>query len=429
MVAAMAGSEVVAATAQPQPHASAATKECCTSVCEAALEGLHGSGDVFPGELRELPEGYGADGMCPHHRYLPADYGEADLRPRTGRSDTLPGEGAVAGSVDFGHATSWSVGDVQKQMPKPERMKDLVRYKGPAAQKGVLKQAATNAELQRAIESGDSDLVAAILKYGLAKRCVNVNAVLFPKRERMLHLAARRNFRDICVMLLEAKAELDPEEITDGRQPLHDACAHGAYDAAELLLDRRARLEECTFTGMRPLHWAVAGGHADVADLLLDRGANISTASSNTWEPLHHAAHGGHDKVVRLLCRRGARLDAKTHAGQRPVQLACHGGHIKAAAALMDFGATGVLEDLGEQGALLKWRDTPLEELMRCVERLRFQRDEGEELHDAGDSDGALDMFRCVVEGYTELGLLVSARAAHADGVQLGLALPPLDDP
>jgi len=390
------------------------------SVCEAALGAVRRRGDRFPGELRALPEGYGADGMCPYHRYLPADHGQE--APGAARPQAADG-------ADLGHATSWSPGDVQRSMPKPERMKDLVKYKGPAGKGAVLKQAATNAELQRAIESGDSDHAAAVLKFGLARRCINVNAPLFPKRECVLHLAARKNHRDICVMLLEAKAELHSEEITDGRQPLHDACAHGAYDVAELLLDRRARLEECTFTGMRPLHWAASAGHRDVADMLLDRGASVLAASSNTWQPLHHAARGGHAAVVRLLCARGARLDAETHGGQRPLQLACHGGHVEVAAALMDHGALGVLEDFGETGSLAKWRDTALEELLRHAERLRFRQDEAEEAHDLGDTDSAVELYHGVISEYRKLGFVASLAAVQADMARFGLESPPAASP
>ena len=166
-----------------------------------------------------------------------------------------------------------SLGEVHRRMPKPEEFKNLVRYKGPTSNQVVLKQAATNSELQKAVEIGDVNMAQAILRYGTAKRCVNVNAPLWPKRERLLHLAAQKGFRDMCLLLLEANAEIDAEEISDGKQPLHEACKHGHFDVCELLLDRKARIEEANFQGLRPLHWAAANGHVDICDMLLDRRA------------------------------------------------------------------------------------------------------------------------------------------------------------
>jgi len=379
---------------------------------------MESQGFYCPEELRSLPEDYGTASMYLEHRYLPEDYSEMTAKEKALMKRP---EGTIW-TPEFNHSSSLTIGDVQKQMPKPDKIKDLVKYKGPFKKGQVLKQATTNAELQKAIENGDADMVAAILRFGIVKRCVNVNAPLWPKRERMLHLAARRNYRDICVMLLEAKAELDCEEITDGRHPLHDACQDGAYDVVELLLDKRGRVEENTFTGMRPIHWAASNGHADVVDLLLDRKASIHSAASNTQESLHQAASAGHAEVVRLLCKRGAKVNVETSNFQRPIHLACASGNLKAAAVLMDFGALGVLD---EKGGLLKYQGTAIEEFMRLVEQLRFQRDEAEELYDMGQEEEAQEAFRKLVEGYIELGLIESAKTAHADAGRIGVTLEP----
>eukprot|EP00413_Alexandrium_margalefii_P049776 CAMPEP_0204606872 /NCGR_PEP_ID=MMETSP0661-20131031/59348_1 /ASSEMBLY_ACC=CAM_ASM_000606 /TAXON_ID=109239 /ORGANISM="Alexandrium margalefi, Strain AMGDE01CS-322" /LENGTH=430 /DNA_ID=CAMNT_0051618231 /DNA_START=33 /DNA_END=1325 /DNA_ORIENTATION=- len=404
-----------AEAAEGRPAASPQDND---SVCVKHLKKMEAQGYWCEEELKTLPEDYGSASMYLEHRYLPEDYSES---PAKNTALTRRPDGTIW-SADFNHSSSLSIGDVQKQLPKPDKLKDLVKYKGPFKQNQVLKQATVNAELQKAIESGDSDMVAALLRFGMMKRCVNVNAPLWPKRERMLHLAARKDYRDICVMLLEAKAELDCEEITDGRHPLHDACSCGSYDVVELLLDKRARVEENTFTGMRPIHWAASRGHKDVVDLLLDRKASIHSTSSDTKEALHHAASAGHAEVVRLLCKRGSKVNAETNNFQRPIHLACVNGHLKAAAVLMDFGSLGVLDD---KGALQKYQGTPIEEFMRTVEQLRFQRDEAEELYDMGQEEDAQEAFRRLVAGYVELGLIESGRTAHAEAGRIGVELEP----
>jgi len=380
------------------------------SVVAAALSKLKGG--FFEHELKTLPSDYGA-GYRSGNRYLPADYNESPA-PKKHVDDPSP-KGTIW-SDGYSNANAPTVGDIQRDMPKPEntKLKDLVRYKGPAKEKQVLKQAATNAELETAIMEGDADRVAGLLRFGAMKSCVNVNAPLWPKRDRMLHRAAKGNHRDICIMLLEARAEIDCEEISDGKHPLHDACASGSFDVVELLLDRKARIEENTFTGMRPLHWAAASGHAEVVDLLLDRQAKLNAATGSLQQALHLAARNGHSDVVRTLCKRGSKIDADA-SGRRPIHLACLGGHIEAATVLIDFNSLGVLAEFGPSGMLTKYRETPLEDFMREFERLDYQRDEAEELSDMGQDDAAAEAFKTVVAGFTSLGLALRASAARAD--------------
>lgn len=395
-----------------------AVKVGSESVIAAALSKLKGG--FFEHELKSLPPEYGA-GYQSGNRYLPADYNET---PEPEKQTSDPSLKCNTRPDTFNRANAPTVGDIQRDMPKPEntKLKDLVRYKGPAKEKKVLKQATTNAELETAIMEGDADKVAGLLRYGATKSCVNVNAPLFPKRDTMLHRAAKGNHRDICIMLLEARAEIDCEEISDGRHPLHDACISGSFDAVELLLDRKARIEENTFTGMRPLHWAAASGQADVVDLLLDRQAKMNAATSSLQQPLHLAAKNGHSDVVRILCSRGCKVDAEA-SGRRPLHLACLAGHTNAAAVLIDFNSLGVLAEFGPSGMLTKYRETPLEEFMRDFERLDFQRDEAEELSDMGQGDEAAEAFKAVIAGFTSLGLVNRAAAARKDAERCGIVL------
>lgn len=322
-----------------------------------------------------------------------------------------------------------SLGEVHRRLPKPEEFKNLVRYKGPSSSQVVLKQAATNSELQKAVETGDVTMARGILRYGAAKRCVNVNAPLFPKRERLLHLAARKGFREMCLLLLEANAEIDAEEISDGKQPLHEACCQGHLDVCELLLDRKARIEEANFTGLRPLHWAACSGHVEICDMLLDRRAVLHSASGDTWQPIHHAAANGHEEVVRLFCRRGAKADAETGSGQKAFDLACLGDHKKAVMTLLDFGALFSMEDFSSEGTLRRCQGSEIEDVVREVGQLRFQLDEAEEMADIGQTEDAAALFDQISRSFGLLGMHQSAAAVRTDAARLGLGdLPPQQD-
>ena len=72
-----------------------------------------------------------------------------------------------------------------------------------------------------------------------------------------------------------------------GLTPLHFAVRHGYADAAALLLERGADINQLTGDSTSPLLMALVNGHYDLAKVLLDRGANPTLASENGVTPLY----------------------------------------------------------------------------------------------------------------------------------------------
>ena len=69
--------------------------------------------------------------------------------------------------------------------------------------------------------------------------------------------------------------------------PLHFAVRHGYAEAATLLLDRGAPINQLTADSTSPLLMAIVNGHYDLAKVLLDRGADPKLASDNGVTPLY----------------------------------------------------------------------------------------------------------------------------------------------
>jgi ankyrin repeat protein len=72
-----------------------------------------------------------------------------------------------------------------------------------------------------------------------------------------------------------------------GLSALHFAARHGYADAAALLLDAGANIDQVSGDNTTPLLMAIINGHFDLAKQLLDRGADPRRASANGVTPLY----------------------------------------------------------------------------------------------------------------------------------------------
>ena len=83
----------------------------------------------------------------------------------------------------------------------------------------------------------------------------------------------RRRFRTISAELLGRKFDVNFKD-RNGWTPLHRAAERGRLQAAALLIEHGARLDERTLAGETPYNLAVAENNAEVAALLRSKGAD-----------------------------------------------------------------------------------------------------------------------------------------------------------
>lgn len=91
------------------------------------------------------------------------------------------------------------------------------------------------------------------------------------------------------------------ERDSAGYTALHYAARAGKKDVCMLLLSARADVNAVTVGGATSLHRAAFCGHDDVVALLLRSGANPETADADGQTALHKAAEGGHAAVAALI--------------------------------------------------------------------------------------------------------------------------------
>jgi ankyrin repeat protein len=105
----------------------------------------------------------------------------------------------------------------------------------------------------------------------------------------------------------------------DGWPPLHLAAAFATPEAVALLLEHGAHVHQRSHNPLRnqALHACAAlGNSVEAARLLLDAGAAVNETQAGGFTPLHQAAAAGKRELVKLLLERGADPSALCDQGK-----------------------------------------------------------------------------------------------------------------
>ena len=109
---------------------------------------------------------------------------------------------------------------------------------------------------------------------------------------------------------------------TDGRTALIWGAIEGSYDAIELLLKDKARVDLVDSVGNGALYYAAENGYLDVVELLLYFDAAIDLENRDGRTPLMAAVRGGHAQIVQLLIDKGADVTISDFTGRTALDLA-----------------------------------------------------------------------------------------------------------
>ena len=110
----------------------------------------------------------------------------------------------------------------------------------------------------------------------------------------------------------------------DGWQALHLAAYFGRAEAARVLLDADAPVDEPSRNelGVHPLHAAAAGRHSELVWILIASDAPVHARQRGGWTALHSAAANGDLESVQALLSAGADSAAANDEGRTPLELA-----------------------------------------------------------------------------------------------------------
>lgn len=155
-------------------------------------------------------------------------------------------------------------------------------------------------------------------------------------RRTALHLAASEGHAELARFLLARGA--NPNAVDRwGGTPLQDAVRHRQDEAARVLREAGARLDQ---PDLAVTLCALAGrGDVDALRRLADGGADLRLGDYDGRTALHLAASEGRLEAVEFLLSRGADLNAVDRWGGTPLQDALRHGHHQVAALLRERGA------------------------------------------------------------------------------------------
>lgn len=126
----------------------------------------------------------------------------------------------------------------------------------------------------------------------------NDNPTCYRLQVRLAEAARGNNLAEIREAL---RYGANPEAtFNDNHSALHTAAVYGNAEAAQLLLDNGANVNDGNFISGTPLMAAANSGHINVVKVLLARGADVCIAADG-GRAIDGARRSGHKEIVELL--------------------------------------------------------------------------------------------------------------------------------
>ena len=189
----------------------------------------------------------------------------------------------------------------------------------------------------------------------LAERGASVNTRRVKDHITPLHLASRRQHRQLVLVLLDYGAHVHAEN-SQGLTALHQVFEdpyiyEDGVDVVQLLAERGADVNARNKALETPLHLASRRQRPKSVRMLLDHGANVNTENTQGRTPLHLGLESSYipkdgTAVTQLLVEHGADVNIPDKGHMiTPLHLASHRQHLESVQVLIDHDANVNAED------------------------------------------------------------------------------------
>jgi ankyrin repeat protein len=215
--------------------------------------------------------------------------GCSDSATKTTRSESAGASGSVAAAVPTEERS-----EPNKAVTKvePSRATD---DKADTSQAKAMPKISGDAFRMAAYE-GRLDSVRGAIESG-----IDVNAPDPTRSLTALHMAAYNGHTETVNYLIEQGATVDCRD-SEGKTPLIHACTGPFAKAAEALIQAGANINARDSTeGFTPMMMAAGLGQTEVVELLLKHQADKTLVDNDNESAADHARNSGHDEIVALL--------------------------------------------------------------------------------------------------------------------------------
>lgn len=142
----------------------------------------------------------------------------------------------------------------------------------------------------------------------LIKNGANVNALTI-HGQSPLFLATYSDATDCVIVLIEAKASVNTQTLTEKLSALHAACRNGNESIVRILVeDAGCDIHQVDVMSRSALHHAAVGGFAKIGTYLVSRGARYNDTDLHGWSPRQTAEYYGHVKFAEAMVRAGLKV-------------------------------------------------------------------------------------------------------------------------
>lgn len=139
-----------------------------------------------------------------------------------------------------------------------------------------------------------------------------------PRGSTLLHAAVSRRQNNVLTYFFERGVTVSGYCNDAGLTSFYCAAKTGNTQAAAILLQYDAYIDETDMQGWTALHWAALEGAIDTVKFLVRNGAAVNALTRHGDTPLHLAASVNQEIVATYLMRQGADRKIKNNAGETP---------------------------------------------------------------------------------------------------------------
>jgi ankyrin repeat protein len=219
--------------------------------------------------------------------------------PNVAESQTDPSVSAVAEEQAFESSDGGGGSSEMPDPPMPTAGPSAPASETAKAAKGPVTQISADAFRIAAYE-GQIEMVRTAIEEGGA----DVNGADPVQSLTALHMAAYNGHSEVVALLLSHDATVDCRD-HEGKTPLIHACTGPFVKTVEILLDAGADINAQESTeGFTPLMMGAGLGQVEVVKLLLERKADKTILDKDETKrdsALNHAKNAGHTEIVKLL--------------------------------------------------------------------------------------------------------------------------------